>query len=164
MPRTRLTGWTFRVWGLVDQPQEWSYEQFLALAETRVECDMHCVTRWSKYDNVFEGVPFLTVAARVQPKAEARYVMVHAENGFTTNLPLADLMRDADAVRPQAQRQRAGAGPRLAAAPGRARPVLWKSAKWVRGLELLDEDAARVLGELRLSHARRSVEGRAVLG
>jgi DMSO/TMAO reductase YedYZ molybdopterin-dependent catalytic subunit len=142
VPRTRLTGWTFRVWGLVEQPQEWSYEQFLALAETRVECDVHCVTRWSKYDNVFEGVPFLTVAGRVQPKPEARYVMVHAENGFTANLPLADLMRDTVLFAHKHN------GRELE--PDHGWPLrlvvphlyFWKSAKWVRGLEFLAEDAA----------------------
>jgi DMSO/TMAO reductase YedYZ molybdopterin-dependent catalytic subunit len=141
VPRTRLTGWTFRVWGLVEQPQEWSYEQFLALAETRVECDVHCVTRWSKYDNVFEGVPFLTVAGRVQPKPEARYVMVHAENGFTANLPLADLMRDTVLFAHKHN------GRELE--PDHGWPLrlvvphlyFWKSAKWVRGLEFLAEDA-----------------------
>jgi DMSO/TMAO reductase YedYZ molybdopterin-dependent catalytic subunit len=141
VPRTRLTGWTFRVWGLVEQPQEWSYEQFLALAETRVECDVHCVTRWSKYDNVFEGVPFLTVAGRAQPKPEARYVMVHAENGFTANLPLADLMRDTVLFAHKHN------GRELE--PDHGWPLrlvvphlyFWKSAKWVRGLEFLAEDA-----------------------
>jgi DMSO/TMAO reductase YedYZ molybdopterin-dependent catalytic subunit len=141
VPRTRLTGWTFRVWGLVEQPQEWSYEQFLALAETRVECDVHCVTRWSKYDNVFEGVAFLTVAGRVQPKPEARYVMVHAENGFTANLPLADLMRDTVLFAHKHN------GRELE--PDHGWPLrlvvphlyFWKSAKWVRGLEFLAEDA-----------------------
>jgi DMSO/TMAO reductase YedYZ molybdopterin-dependent catalytic subunit len=141
VPRTRLTGWTFRVWGLVEQPQEWSYEQFLALAETRVECDVHCVTRWSKYDNVFEGVPFLTVAGRVQPKPEARYVMVHAENGFTANLPLADLMRETVLFAHKHN------GRELE--PDHGWPLrlvvphlyFWKSAKWVRGLEFLAEDA-----------------------
>jgi DMSO/TMAO reductase YedYZ molybdopterin-dependent catalytic subunit len=141
VPRTRLTAWTFRVWGLVEQPQEWSYEQFLALAETRVECDVHCVTRWSKYDNVFEGVPFLTVAGRVQPKPEARYVMVHAENGFTANLPLTDLMRDTVLFAHKHN------GRELE--PDHGWPLrlvvphlyFWKSAKWVRGLEFLGEDA-----------------------
>ena len=140
VPRTRLTGWNFRVWGLVEQPQEWSYEQFLALAETRVECDVHCVTRWSKYDNVFEGVPFLTVAGRVQPKPEARYVMVHAENGFTANLPLADLMRDTVLFAHKHN------GRELE--PDHGWPLrlvvphlyFWKSAKWVRGLEFLAND------------------------
>src|SRR5918997_6171423 len=83
VPRARPTDWTFRVWGLVEHPQEWTYDQFLALAETRVECDIHCVTRWSKYDNVFEGVPFRTVAELVRPKPEAQFVMVHAEQGFS---------------------------------------------------------------------------------
>jgi DMSO/TMAO reductase YedYZ molybdopterin-dependent catalytic subunit len=141
VPRTRLPGWTFRVWGLVEQPREWSYEQLLALAEARVECDIHCVTRWSKYDNVFEGVPFLTVAERVQPRPEARYVMVHAENGFTANLPLPDLMRDTVlfAHRHNGRDLEPDHGwPLRLVVP---HLYFWKSAKWVRGLEFLAEDA-----------------------
>ena len=94
VPRVRPTDWTFRVWGLVENPQEWNYEQFLALGHARVECDVHCVTRWSKFDNVFEGVPFRAVLEAVKPKPEAQYVMVHAEKGFTANVPLADLDRE----------------------------------------------------------------------
>ena len=141
VPRARLADWTFRVWGLVENPQEWTYEQFLALAQTRVECDVHCVTRWSKYDNVFEGVPFRTVAEIVRPKAEARFVMVHAEQGFTANLPLADLDRETVLFANKHN------GRELE--PDHGWPLrlvvrhlyFWKSAKWVRGLEFRAEDA-----------------------
>src|SRR4051794_4065280 len=70
-PTIRLESWTFRVWGLVEEPREWSYTELLALPQTRVACDIHCVTRWSKLDNVFEGVPFSAIAALVRPKPEA---------------------------------------------------------------------------------------------
>ena len=141
VPRVQLSDWTFRVWGLVEQPQEWTFEQFLALGRTRVECDIHCVTRWSRFDTVFEGVPFQTVAVAVQPKPEAQYVMVHAEQGFTANLPLADLDRDTVLFASQAD------GKELEADHGWPLRLVvphlyfWKSAKWVRGLEFRADDA-----------------------
>jgi DMSO/TMAO reductase YedYZ molybdopterin-dependent catalytic subunit len=140
-PRVRLAGWTFRVWGLVENPREWSYEEFLALGQTRVQCDIHCVTRWSKLDNVFEGVPFQTVVDAVRPRPEAQYVMVHAEQGFTANLPLADLLRDTVLFANKHD------GRELE--PDHGWPLrlvvphlyFWKSAKWVRGLEFRADDA-----------------------
>ncbi|HZS01663.1 MAG TPA: sulfite oxidase-like oxidoreductase [Chloroflexota bacterium] len=141
VPRVRLADWTFRVWGLVEEPREWRYDEFLALGQTRVECDIHCVTRWSKLDSVFEGVPFRAVAAAVRPKPEAHYVMVHAEQGFTANLPLADLDRDTVLFAHRAD------GKELE--PDHGWPLrlvvphlyFWKSAKWVRGLEFRADDA-----------------------
>ena len=141
VPRVRLTGWTFKVWGLVEQPQEWSYEQLLALGATSVQCDIHCVTRWSKFDNTFQGVPFRTVLEQVRPTPEAKFVMAHAENGFTANLPLADLDRD-DVLLANKHN-----GEDLT--PDHGWPLrlvvphlyFWKSAKWVRGLEFRADDA-----------------------
>jgi DMSO/TMAO reductase YedYZ molybdopterin-dependent catalytic subunit len=140
-PTIRLESWAFRVWGLVEEPCEWTYTEFLALPQTRVECDIHCVTRWSKLGNVFEGVPFNAVAALVRPKPEAQYVMVHAEQGFTANLPLADLQRDdvlfahrhdGSLLTPE------HGGPLRLVVP---HLYFWKCAKWVRGLEFRADDA-----------------------
>src|SRR5262249_1699533 len=68
VPKVRLSDWRFRVWGLVEEPREWTYDEFLALGHTRVEADVHCVTRWSKLDNEFEGVGLKTVAGLARPK------------------------------------------------------------------------------------------------
>ncbi len=141
VPRVQLSTWTFRVWCLVARPQEWTYEQFLALGHAAVTCDIHCVTRWSKFDNTFEGVPFRKVLEAVQPLPDARFVMVHAEHGFTTNVPLADLDRD-DVLFAHKHN-----GAELT--PEHGWPLrlvvphlyFWKSAKWVRGLEFRAEDA-----------------------
>ena len=84
--------WTFHVFGLVERPWQCSYDEFVALPRVQVRADMHCVTRWSKLDNVWEGVATRTVLAQVKPLPEARFVMVHAEHGFTTDLPLADFL------------------------------------------------------------------------
>ncbi|HEY7063113.1 MAG TPA: sulfite oxidase-like oxidoreductase [Chloroflexota bacterium] len=141
VPRPRLADWTFRVSGLVEQPQEWTYEALLALGRTRVERDVHCVTRWSKFDNVFEGIPFRAVLAAVQPKPEAKYVMVQAEQGFTANVPLDDLDRDtvlfAHTHNGKDLELDHGWPLRLVV----PHLYFWKSAKWVRGLEFRAEDA-----------------------
>ena len=142
VPRPRLRDWTFRVWGLVENPQQWTFDELLALGQARVECDVHCVTRWSKFDNVFEGVPFRAVLQAVRPKAEARYVMVHAEQGFTANVPLEDLDRETVLFAHKHDGKELEAdhgGPLRLVVP---HLYFWKSAKWVRGLEFLADDAA----------------------
>jgi len=102
--------------------------------------DIHCVTHWSKFDTVWEGIRFRDVLAHVQPLPAARYVLIHAEYGFTANLPLAVLLAD-DALlawnyddRPLTPEH--GWPLRLVV------PALyfWKSAKWVRGVEFMLED------------------------
>src|SRR5260370_25618513 len=102
---------------------------------------MHCVTRWSRFDNRFEGVLFTEVMKLVTPKAGARFAMVRGENGYTANLPLADLMKpttifafkhDGEPLSPEH-----GYPVRLIVTP----LYLWKSVKWVRGFELTAEDA-----------------------
>jgi DMSO/TMAO reductase YedYZ molybdopterin-dependent catalytic subunit len=140
VPRVDLATWDFQVTGLVAQPQRWTWEQFQALPRTTVHCDIHCVTRWSRLDNTFEGVPFAAIEEMVQPRPEAAYVLVHAEPGFTTNVPLADL-RQANVL----LADRHDATP---LAPEHGWPLrlvvphlyFWKSAKWVRGFEFLAAD------------------------
>src|SRR6516165_8628045 len=77
--------WTFHIWGLVEQPWQCSYDEFLGLPRVQVQADMHCVTRWSKLDNLWEGVSTREVLSHVQPLPQVAYVMVHCEHGFTTN-------------------------------------------------------------------------------
>jgi hypothetical protein len=90
--------WDFRVGGLVEAPLELGYEAFMALPRTEARSDFHCVTRWSTFDNLWEGVAFREVRLRVRPKPEATHVMVlghrgESKYGYTTNIPLADLDR-----------------------------------------------------------------------
>ncbi len=134
--------WTFRIFGLVERPWQCSYDEFLALPRVTVHADMHCVTRWSKLDNVWEGVSTRTVLAQVKPLPEARFVLVHAEHGFTTNLPLDDFLGEdcLFAWRHNGQDLEPDHGyPLRLVVP---RLYAWKSAKWVRGIELLAEDRA----------------------
>ena len=84
--------WTFHIFGLVEKPSECSYDEFIAVPHVQVRADMHCVTRWSKLDNLWEGVSTPDVFGKVNVLPEAKFVMVHCEHGFTTNLPLADFL------------------------------------------------------------------------
>lgn len=142
IPRMDLDTWTFRIFGLVEEEVTLTYPQFMALTQTEITVDIHCVTHWSRLDNRFKGVPFKEVMKLVQVKPEAKYVMFHAQGGWTTNLPLADLMRDDVLFAYQHN------GQDISAAHGwPLRTVVphlyfWKSAKWVRGMEFLAEDKA----------------------
>jgi DMSO/TMAO reductase YedYZ molybdopterin-dependent catalytic subunit len=132
--------WSFHIWGLIDRPWQCTYDEFLALPRVIVHGDMHCVTQWSKLDNLWEGVSTREVLAKVRPHPTAQFIMVHCEQGFTTNLPLADFLAEdclfawkhgGQDLEPDHGYPLRLVVPRLYA---------WKSAKWVRGLELMDRD------------------------
>jgi DMSO/TMAO reductase YedYZ molybdopterin-dependent catalytic subunit len=137
--------WDFRAGGLVEQPIDLSWAAFSALPRTSVVSDFHCVTRWSRFDNRWEGVLFREILARVKPKPEARYVMVlghvgETRYGYQTNVPLGDLDRpdvlfathhDGEPLEPDHGFPLRLVVPHLYA---------WKSAKWVRGLIFMAED------------------------
>jgi DMSO/TMAO reductase YedYZ molybdopterin-dependent catalytic subunit len=132
--------WTFHVFGLVERPWQCTYDEFLALPRVAVRADMHCVTRWSKLDNLWEGVATRTVWEHVKVLPAARFVMVHCEHGFATNLSLDDFLgqdclfawrHNGRDLEPDHGYPLRLVVPRLYA---------WKSAKWVRGIELLEQD------------------------
>jgi DMSO/TMAO reductase YedYZ molybdopterin-dependent catalytic subunit len=133
--------WDFRVYGLVENPLRFTWEEFNTLPRIRRTSDFHCVTRWSRFDNQWEGVAFREILTRTQPRPAANYVMVHAEQGFTANVPLPDLdceevllatHHDGQPLTPEHGYPLRLIVPHLYA---------WKSVKWVRGLEFLDHDA-----------------------
>src|SRR6266702_5902986 len=93
VPRVDTKTWTFEVSGLVAQPFTLTYDELLALPRRTVRCDIHCVTRWSRLDNAFAGVPVQLLLERAGVGPEASHCLVLAEQGFTTNLPLTDLAR-----------------------------------------------------------------------
>ena len=134
--------WTFHVFGLVERPWQCSYDEFLALPRVQVRADMHCVTRWSKLDNLWEGVATREFLKYVEPLPEAKFVMVHCEYGFTTNLPLADFFSE-DALF-AIKHNGADLEPDHGYPLRLVIPKLyaWKSAKWVRGIEFMAEDHA----------------------
>jgi DMSO/TMAO reductase YedYZ molybdopterin-dependent catalytic subunit len=132
--------WTFRIWGHVEAPWQCNYHEFIALPRIEVVADMHCVTRWSKLDNIWEGVSTRTALGKVKVLPEATHVMVHCEQGFTTNLPLDDFLGEdcLFAWKHNGQPLEPDHGyPLRLVVP---RLYSWKSAKWIRGIELMDKD------------------------
>ncbi|OXM88304.1 sulfite oxidase-like oxidoreductase [Paenibacillus rigui] len=135
-----MSKWDFRVFGLVEEEVTLSYQDFIALPRREFKNDIHCVTTWSKLDNVWEGVAVSEVMKRVKLKPEAKYVMLHAEHGWTTNLPLDDFLRDTSFFGLKHNGQ--------LLSPEHGYPVravvphlyFWKSAKWIRGLEFMAKD------------------------
>src|SRR5262249_47551329 len=85
-PRFDPRRWSFRCFGLVEAEVAWTWEEFLRLPRVEVRCDIHCVTRWSRLDNRFEGVSVAEIVKRVRLRPEARYVAIHADPDYTTNL------------------------------------------------------------------------------
>jgi DMSO/TMAO reductase YedYZ molybdopterin-dependent catalytic subunit len=141
VPRVDLATWRFEVRGRVERPLLLTYDEITALPRQQTLCDIHCVTRWSKLDNRFEGVPVREILALARPTPEATHVLVHAEQGFTTNLPLADLDRaenllawrhDGETLTPEHGWPLRLVVPHL---------YFWKSAKWVTGFEFMAADA-----------------------
>ena len=115
--------WDFRVTGLVNKPLRLSWDEFTRLPMKQVTADMHCVTRWSRFDVRWEGVPFAEVMKLIDAKPEAKYVMVLAEQGYTSNVPLENLMHADHAFRVEAQWRAAAAGTRVSGAAGGAGAV-----------------------------------------
>ena len=140
VPRTDPATWDFKVWGEVEQPLDLSWVEFQALPRKTVHCDIHCVTRWSKLDTEFGGVPIQAILERAGLKPSARFVVAHCEQGYTTNLPLTVLDDDdvllADTYAGAPLEPEHGYPLRLLV-PKR---YFWKSAKWIRGLQFLDHD------------------------
>jgi DMSO/TMAO reductase YedYZ molybdopterin-dependent catalytic subunit len=140
VPGTDLPTWDFRVWGQVEEPLRLTWEEFRALPSREIKTDIHCVTRWSRFDTTFRGVHWSELAPLVKPKPSARFVLAHAEQGFTSNVPL-EAIEDQEAL----FAYEADGEP---LSPDHGWPLrlvvphryFWKSAKWLRGLELLAQD------------------------
>ncbi len=163
-PHVDRRTWTFRCFGLVEQDVSWTWEELGRLPRVVVKSDVHCVTRWSRFDNLWEGVSVREVLERVRVRPEAVAVMVHAEQGYTTNIPLDELRRE-DVLLAFAhdgsELPVEHGGPCRLVVP---KLYFWKSAKWVRAFEFLDIDAPGFWEHERLSSARRSLERGALLG
>jgi DMSO/TMAO reductase YedYZ molybdopterin-dependent catalytic subunit len=136
-PHTPLDEWTFSiVYG--DERKSWTWEEFRALPSENATVDIHCVTRWSKLDTTWEGVSVDTLLEEVE--YEAPYVLAFCDGGYTTNLPIEDVTDgkawvafayDGEPLDPE------HGGPARLLVP---HLYFWKSAKWVRGIELRDEN------------------------
>jgi DMSO/TMAO reductase YedYZ molybdopterin-dependent catalytic subunit len=140
VPKVDIKTWTLRVWGQVDNELTLNYDELKSLPATEVTSDIHCVTRWSRFDAHFKGVHWRELAKLCNPKPSAQFVLAHAEFGFTANSPLAAIEDENALVVYEAD------GEPLT--PEHGWPVrlfvpskyFWKSAKWLTGLELLAAD------------------------
>jgi DMSO/TMAO reductase YedYZ molybdopterin-dependent catalytic subunit len=142
VPKFDPARWDFRVYGLVESRLRLSWEDFNRLPRFNHKSDFHCVTRWSRFDKEWGGVAIRDVLALARPKPEASHVLVHAEEGYTANVPLTDLKRDDVLLATHHD------GEPLSADHGFPLRLIvphlyaWKSVKWVRGLEFLNHDQA----------------------
>lgn len=137
-PRPRLETWDLRVDGEIEQPKRWTWQEFLALPKETFTVDIHCVTKWTKLDTEWEGVSLDVLLEGASDTAG--FLIAHCDGGYTTNLPIEDVTDgkawiafnyDGDALAPE------HGGPARLLVP---HLYFWKSAKWVRRLELSDDD------------------------
>jgi DMSO/TMAO reductase YedYZ molybdopterin-dependent catalytic subunit len=136
VPNVDIAAWRLEVTGEVEEPLSLTYEQLKELPATEVTTDIHCVTRWSRFDARFKGVHWSELAKLARPKPSARFAIAHAEQGFTANVPLVAI-EDANAL----VVYEADGEPLTPEHGGPVRLVVpskyfWKSAKWLRGIEL----------------------------
>jgi DMSO/TMAO reductase YedYZ molybdopterin-dependent catalytic subunit len=133
--------WRLSVFGACDNPYELTYQEIREMSAVDVVCDIHCVTHWSRLDNTFTGVPTKLIVERAKPEAKAKFVMCHSEAGFTVNVPLDEFTAgdcilayqwEGKDLTPEHGWPLRGLVPRL---------YLWKSTKWIRGIELRATDA-----------------------
>ena len=139
-PNLTTKNWALSAAGQVANPLKWDWDQFMALPHREFRNDIHCVTTWSRYDNAWQGVAFRDILKRVEPKPEAKAVMLKGYDGYTTNVLLSDLDRDEVFIahcwngKPLAREH---GGPVRLVVP---HLYFWKSAKWLRHMSFLDRD------------------------
>jgi len=143
--------WDFRVWGEVEEPVVWSWDEVMALPRVKIRLDLHCVTTWTRLDSEWEGVSLrqLTALGLIKLKPTAGYVMQHAEYGYTTNLPLDVALQDnfllathydGHPLTPEHGHPLRGVVGSIPGREGLKDVYLWKGAKWLRGLEFMAAD------------------------
>jgi len=151
VPRFNPATWDFRIWGEVEKELRLTWEEFEQLPRTKLVMDIHCVTRWSKFDTAWEGVSIQTLLdmGLIQIKPSARFVMQHAEYGFTVNLPLEVVLAknfllathyDGQPLTPDHGYPLRGIVGAIDGREDLAVPYFWKGAKWLRSLEFMVND------------------------
>lgn len=152
VPKFDPATWDFKAWGEVETPLRLTWEEFNALPKTRLLMDIHCVTRWSKFDTTWEGVALRTLVdtGLLKLKPSARYVVQHAEFGFTANLPLEVVLAEnfllathyeGQPITPDHGAPLRGVVGALVDQKDLSTPYFWKGAKWLRGLDFLEQDS-----------------------
>ena len=151
VPVFNPAAWNFRVWGEVEQERRWTWDEFNQLPRQKLVLDIHCVTRWSKFDTTWEGVSVRTLLEQglIKSLPSARFVMQHAEYGFTANLPLEVILADnfllathydGESLTPEHGYPLRGVVGAIPDQSDLATPYFWKGAKWLRGLEFMSQD------------------------
>lgn len=151
VPHFNPATWDFRVWGEVEEEKSWTWAQFNQLPRTKIQMDIHCVTRWSKFDTVWEGVSVRTMVENgfFKIKPTATHVMQHAEYGFTVNVPLEIVLQDnfllathfnGEAISPDHGYPLRGVVGFISGWADLEAPYFWKGAKWLRSLEFMPRD------------------------
>ena len=151
IPQFNPSTWDLRVWGAVETPITFTWDQILELPRTRVRLDLHCVTTWTKLDTEWEGISLQTLVSGgwITPKADAHYLMQHADHGYTTNLPLEVALQenfllathyDGQPLSPEHGYPLRGVIGTIPGVEGLKDVYLWKGAKWLRGLEFMTSD------------------------
>lgn len=151
VPAFNPATWDLRVWGEVESDVRWTWDEFQKLPRARLQMDIHCVTRWSKFDTVWEGVSLgeLVRQGLVRPRPSARFLMQHCEYGFTVNLPLEVALSetfllathfDGEPLTPDHGFPLRGVVGNLPGRDDLMTPYFWKGGKWVRGLEFMAKD------------------------
>jgi DMSO/TMAO reductase YedYZ molybdopterin-dependent catalytic subunit len=151
VPRFNAATWDFRIWGSVEAEKRWTWEQFSQLPRSKIEMDIHCVTRWSKFDTLWEGVSVMRLVQegliKIQP--EATHVMQHAEYGFTVNVPVQVVLQEnfllathfnGEPISPDHGYPLRGVVGFIPSREDLITPYFWKGAKWLRGLEFMPRD------------------------
>lgn len=151
VPKFNPATWDFRIWGEVEKEVRWTWDEFNRLPRTAINMDIHCVTRWSKFDTRWEGVSVRTLVDQgfIKLLPSARYVLQHAEYGFTVNLPLEVVLQDnfllathfnGEPLTPDHGYPLRAVVGYLPDKPELKTPYFWKGAKWLRGLQFLPQD------------------------
>ena len=140
IPDIDLATWKFSMIGEIESEVSFTWDEFMALPQTTLKSDIHCVTHWSKFDNDWTGVTIADVMSHLNVKPEAKHVMVHSHGGYTTNIPLVELMRD-DVILAHSHNgaplEAQHGGPMRLVVP---KLYFWKSAKWVRGMVFMGDE------------------------
>lgn len=143
-PKFEPATWDLRVFGEVEEEKRWTWDEFLTLPTQTITVDIHCVTRWSKFDTVWEGVMFKDFVKELKLKPDARHVIAHCDYGYTTNMPLEDMLDD-DVMLAYKYNGKWLKDPDMMEHGGPVRTLVpkryfWKSAKFLRALEFSPVD------------------------
>lgn len=151
VPKFDASTWNLQVWGEVEQHGSWTWEQFSKLPRSKITMDIHCVTRWSKFDTVWEGVTIKTMIDEgfIKLTEDANYLIQHAEHGFTVNVSMEVALAEnfllathfnGEPITPEHGYPLRAVVGAIPGEEGMHEPYFWKGAKWLRGLEFAEKD------------------------